>query len=340
MSRLGTFSLKAFPPTWFNDLATPAGWLPQDVVPLIVVIPPPPPPPPPPPRPRPRPSGGGGGGGGSGGGEIAGPYCVPDWLLPYCPPYYIPEPEEPEPDEDADYALLHVTEGAVVRAMAAGVVESFVDDRGRTSVVLTANDGTRYWYADVGKALIQSGARVRHGEPIARTRVDAPSIPVPTITAPGESAELPPHAPDPANEEVHALALPPAETAPKPTKPAQTVFVEAPSIGPPPAPPAPPSAPPTPRAYRLLPIKPPPEPPEAVYEQPNRTISPIVRAVAKIGIVTAILAALAWIDRRRPRPPGPKKRPPTPPKPKRPKKAKKRTKKRKARRRSRRRKPP
>jgi hypothetical protein len=42
MARLGTFSLKAYPLTWFNDLATPAGWLPQDVVPLAFLPPPPP----------------------------------------------------------------------------------------------------------------------------------------------------------------------------------------------------------------------------------------------------------------------------------------------------------
>jgi hypothetical protein len=42
VARLGTFSLKAYPLTWFNDLATPGGWLPQDVVPIPFLPPPPP----------------------------------------------------------------------------------------------------------------------------------------------------------------------------------------------------------------------------------------------------------------------------------------------------------
>lgn len=315
MSRLGTFSLKAYPTTWFNDLATPAGWLPQDVVPLLAV-PPPPPPPPPPPHPRPPIVSGSGGGGGGGG--ISGPYRPPDWLLPFIPPYYLPEiEEESESEEDTDYAILHVTDGAVVRALAAGVVESFVNDASRTSVVLTADDGTRYWYADVGKTLIRNGARVRHGEPIARTKSDA-STSVPTITTPNAAAALPAHVDAAFEGAVSEGALAPIgdplpEQTATPPKPTQVVFVEAP---PQPEPyPIPPPPPPQ-RVYRLLPVQ---QPAALVPPPPNPplTASPIVRAVARFGIVAAILAALAWIDGKRSLPPN--KRPPPPPKPKRPK---------------------
>lgn len=299
MSRLGTFSLKAYPTTWFNDLATPAGWLPQDVVPLLGVVPPPPPPPPPPPRPpRPRPSGGGGGGGG-----ISGPYCPPDWLLPYCPQYILPDECEDEDDEcedEADFALIHVTEGAAVRALATGIVESFIDDRGRTSLSLTTDDGTRHWYADLGKVEVKDGTRVRTGQVIARTRPGAPPLPAmaepttgevfaPALSAPG-TALLPPHDAEPPE--------------PPPSKPAQVVFVEAPpEAAPPMAPPPPRPIPPPLRAYRLLPIPSPESAPTPPPAPQSITSSPIVRAVARLGFVAAILAALAWFDSRRLPPP-------------------------------------
>lgn len=212
MARLGTFSLKAYPLTWFNDLAVSSGWLPQDVVPLEAPVPPPPPPPPPrPPKPRPRPPSVGGGGGGW---SPVAPYWPPwperarepDECDDLCPP----DPEPAREQADADVALLHAVDpevGAAVRALAAGVVERVVDSKGRESIALTSDDGTRYWYADVAGLSVPDGVRVEAGQVIAHTRPGSPPLPelTPARPVPAAIGELP--------------AVPP---------PAQVVFVEPP----------------------------------------------------------------------------------------------------------------
>lgn len=318
MARPGLLDTCGVPWGWFDTCGQDQGWFDRDLLTYPEVVPPPPPPPP---RPRRRPPVHAGGGNA----VFVSPYVLPDWLRPFFPQYQLfDEEEKEEATEESDFALIHVTEGAAVRAIASGVVESFVDDKGRSSLVLTDNDGTRYWYADLGSYAVKSGERVRPGQIIARTKSDV-SVSVPTITTPSDPkmAALPPHVETTTSEEslalVHELASSPSE--PKPPKPTQVVFVEAPPAA---APPKPDPTPSPTRTYLLLPIQSPPKP-EAIPEQPDRlTASPIVRAVARLGFVAAILAALAWINSRRPPPPPRPKLPPkrtkrrtTPPPPKR-----------------------
>jgi len=230
--------------------------------------PPPPAPTPPPPPLAARPpsqvlsriSGGGGGGGG---------HRPPDWLLPYLAP-------EVTVEEESDYALIHVTEGAVVRAVAAGVVASFVDGKGRSSVVLTTDDGTRYWYADISVSAVADGTRVAIGQPIARAKANAPAIP--TITPSPSRAALLPHE---------------GGIQPPPSPPAQIIFVESP-------PPPPPR-----RWVKLVPIRasllsaPPSSKDEwATVRAPERHRNPAIAYVAGIGAFAALLYALSRLPVR------------------------------------------
>ena len=284
--RPGLFDADAVPWGWFDDCGQDQGWFDRDLLVYPLAIPPPPPPPPPPPVPRrPRPNRVTGGGNA----VFVNPIVLPDWIRRF---YVLPEIEEEQREEEADYALVHITEGVVVRAMAAGVVESMLDSKGRRSIVLTAADGTRYWYADIDKAVVKDGAHVQQGQPIARAKPNAPSIP--TVTT-GESkrAALPPAAGADAESELLGEptdgpppppATPPAQPAKKPP-PAQVVFVE--------APPAPP--PPGTRLVQLVRVAPPPPPP------PKKTWLPswaMTGAVA--GVVAAVLYALSLLKSRRP----------------------------------------
>lgn len=138
--RPGVFDTDAVSWGWFDECGEDQGWFDRDLLVYPAVVPPPPPPPPRPPVPR-RQVGSGGGSGGAGGTDWCPPpdRCWPDWL----PAYFLPNTEEHEEvAEEADYALVHITEGAVVRAMAAGIIESMIDGKGRQSIVLTADDGT------------------------------------------------------------------------------------------------------------------------------------------------------------------------------------------------------
>jgi hypothetical protein len=319
VARLGTFSLKAYPETWFNDLANVGGWLPQDVVPIVgVPVPPPPPPKPKPVITRARPSGGGSG---SVGPTI--PYCPPDWLARFLVPY--DECDDLCPPEDeattliADYALLHVEPpaGAVVKALAAGTVETVLDSKGRQSIVLTAADGTRYWYADVGESLVTDGARVRVGQPIGRTKSGAAPLPMVTPAAPraalpaGAQTEPPP----PARPAQVVFVEPPlpeaaARVIDEPLRPLPQAATAAPA--PRPAPARPVIAllvPAPPVVVRLVPID---QPKDATLRAPDhRQQSPLLRALAPIALAAAIFLALAAIDSKPPKklPPRPRSRP-------------------------------
>ena len=313
--RPGLFDADAVTWGWFDDCGQDQGWFDSDLLVYPEVVPPPPPPPPVPVRRRHRVSGGGGGGG-SGGGprEESKPYCPPDWLRPWLPdllPFV--EDEEELKEEEAHYAFLHVTSGAVIRAMADGVVSKFVDDKGRLSVVLKADDETRYWYADIGASLVADGECVKAGQLIARTKPDASSVP--TITQ-GASKSLPEAVldapvPDTAPPEpvplltAHvgdAVPLLPSE------RPTQVVFVEAPPLlGD--APPPPPPAPPAPRRlYKLVPISPPPDETPRPTTAPSVT-GPILRVAARVGVIATLLYLLSLLDR----PPTPPKKPRRPP---------------------------
>jgi len=259
VARLGSWDVTAFTPTWFDIDLNQNGCWDHDLVPSPVLPPPPPPPPAPRPRPARRRSRVSTGGGGSGS------YRPPDWLLNLIQPSEV----EKKPSEkiEADYALIHITEGAVVRATAAGIVEAFVDSKGRSSVVLTTDDGTRYWYVDINANTVANGTRVLAGQPIARAKTDAP--PIPEITS--------------SPSRVHALPAPDA----LPSRPAQPVFVETP-------------APPSRRFVLLIPVAPTPQEWTDVTP-PVRPAAPIVRVIIGVGAVAALLAALSlWGRSRRP----------------------------------------
>jgi hypothetical protein len=261
VTRPGSWDVTGCAATWFDVDNDQGGWFDVDLI-DCQLVPPPPPPPPPSPRPITRRRTRGGGGGGIS--RID--YCPPEWLLRWA------EPQEEECETDSDYALIHITEGAVVRALSAGTIESFVDDRGRSSVVLTADDGTRYWYADIGSSLVKDGARVRANQPIARTKANAPAIP--RITSPGAPKALPGH-----------------DEPPPP--PAQVVFVETP-VPPPPVVPL--------RRFRLVPLAPPPvlaaPPKEWAVSEPART-SMALRVALGVGAVAAFILALSMLGRRK-----------------------------------------
>jgi len=300
VARPGLFDTDGVPWGWFDTCGQDQGWFDRDLLTYPAAVPPPPPPPKP--RPRPRPVAGGGGGGG-----VIVPYCPPDWLkLFYTDPDALPvecddEPTEIGAEAETDYALLYLPGGArgsPVRALASGVVERVVDSRGRTAVVLTAADGTRYWYADLGRVDVAHGARVEVDQVIARTKPGARPIPtvVPAPAAPADPASAPAQSP------VGALPAGPPSPAPRP-KPAQVVFVEAPPPAEEPSrprvePPAGPTRPPVqPGAvvWMLLP-KPgtQPEPPPA----PAVRATPIRDAILSLSLVAALLSAAYLLDRR------------------------------------------
>jgi Peptidase family M23 len=277
---LGAWDSNGFGATWWDVDGNAAGWWDKDAIPFVAVAPPPPPPPPPP---RPQPIISVNGGGGGGGVTYGARYVPPPWLPQYIIPFE--ECDELCPDESvevADFALMHVTppEGAVVKALADGTVETMIDAKGRRSVVLTGDDGTRYWYADVGATSVTNGARVRTGQAIARTKPDAQSIP-----------EITPAARRPELDAGDGAPPPP----PKKPKPAQVVFVEPPPeiairvleypLRPPPLPPK--------QWVMLIPIEPPPLPPPP---RKLHVLSPILRAVAPVALVAALLYALSAFE--------------------------------------------
>lgn len=288
MPRLDSFDVCAFAPTWFDVTGNLCGWMDRDFVPCATPTPPPPPTPPPVFPPPTRVSGGGGG---SGSRDTIGPYVPPDWLPQYLVPYDECEELCPDDPPTADYALIHVAPpelvGAAVKALADGVVESFVDSKGRSSLVLTGDDGTRYWYADVGQQFAADGERVQAGQIIAQTKSDAPSVPA--ITPRGSQP---------------MLLSAGEDKPPPPSKPAQVVFVEPPlpafvmqpfSTPPPPDPlPLPP-----PRQWvKLVPIEPPPPPPPAAetIRVPDRPRPTIARVVVPAAVFAAILYVLASFE--------------------------------------------
>ena len=239
-----------------------------------------PPPPPPPPRPRSTISvrGGGGGGGASGGFTPSARYVPPPWLPQYIIPFEEHE-ESVESVEVADFALMHATssEGAVVKALASGRVETMLDAKGRSSILLTGDDGTRYWYADLGGTTVTDGDRVRAGQVIARTKSGAPSMP--EITPSARRPELTTGMREPTQE-------------PKKPKLAQVVFVEPLSKAP---------EPPPKRYAVLIPIgEPPPLSPSALRAPIRAPASAIARTVMTAGLVAVLLYALVTFD---PKPP-------------------------------------
>jgi len=147
--------------------------------------------------------------------------------------------------------------------------------------VLTADDGTRYWYADIGVSTVADGTRVQIGQPIARTKAGAPSLPA--ITASPTRAALPRHA--------GGVAPPP--------KPAQIVYVATPS---PVAPTI--AAAPQPRMFvKLVPIAP---PAKSLGPEPKRLRNTVIAYVVGIGAIAGLLYALSRLPSRlKP----PKKRP-------------------------------
>lgn len=165
---------------------------------------------------------------------------------------------------------MHVSApGVPVKALADGTIETFIDEKGRTSIVLSNDDGTRYWYADVGMSMFTNGARVRAGQPIARTKPGAAPVPPSLVLQGGARAALPsPRQPPP--------------------KPAQIVFVETP-VPPPPR-----------KLFKLVPIPALPAPPKewTVSAPPAPLRSTAIAYVASIGTLIALLFALSQAPKK------------------------------------------
>ena len=181
-------------------------------------------------------------------------------------------------EETSDFALMHVV---AVKAIANGVVTSGLDSKNRKSIVLEADDGTKYWYADIGATLIEDGARVKAGQVIARTKIGAQAIP-----------EITPAKKD------EKLLLPAAEQSPLKLKtPTQIVFVE-----PPPVAPIDFVEPPPKKYARLVKL---PEPKKYVRLVPDpfslrappstSTPSKVWRVLVPIGGLAALLLALSMV---------------------------------------------
>jgi hypothetical protein len=286
VARLDSFDITACPKTWFDVDNDQNGWWDRDLVDCRGV--PPPPPPPPPPRPPRRAltrrSGVGGGGGGSARQRVR-PPCEPIECLPDKIYVHFDDPEELV-EIEADYALMTVTEGAVVRALASGFVTHFCDARGRQALKLEADDGTNYYYADLSCYIGAVDRRVEVGEIIAKSAREA----VPEITGGPQAKVLPVRAGD--------------VSAPPKLRVVAPVFVE---------PPAPPPAPKR-MWVKLIPIAPPPaSPPQewAVMRAPESGQSTAIAYLASLGALAALLYALSFAPKR-PKPlkrrPKPKKR--------------------------------
>jgi Peptidase family M23 len=201
---------------------------------------------------------------------------LPKWMLAL-----YDEPKE-EKEVVADLAIMHVTaQGAAVKAIAAGTVETHVDAKGRESVVLNAEDGTRYWYADVGTTDVKDGAQVKVGDVVAHTKSNA--RPLPDMIAPREGPRLMLKTSHEKPEEL------------PPTKPAQIVFVE---------PPREEMYPATKKYVRLVPLA---EAPPLEVLPSSTTASNVLRALVPIGVVAAILWAVSLFEQR-PKPKKPKKK--------------------------------
>ncbi len=129
---------------------------------------------------------------------------------------------------EADYAIMLVpgAPGAKVRAVADGTISHFIDSRGRLALMLEADDGTKYYYADVQS----HQQRVRAGEVIAEIKSEAPRA-----LPPGSPRALPPG----------PGGIPP--TTP-PRTPVQPVFMMPPGA----KPQAQPPKPATPQGRRVL----------------------------------------------------------------------------------------
>jgi hypothetical protein len=182
-------------------LEEPPGWWPLPLIRVVLAFgvdealatPPAPPPAPPPPFAPPPASLVGGGGA-----WRAMPPCPPD---PLCPPDYRREWDQQERDwvcvpcDDVDYALLPLADAMKVKALADGVIETFIDGKTGVVVRLTADDGTVYYYAKVKR--VKRG-RVKKGDVIGIS----------------ENTQIAPHMLSPAprddDEEEAASAEPPA----------------------------------------------------------------------------------------------------------------------------------
>ena len=112
---------------------------------------------------------------------------------------------------------MHVV---AVKAIASGTIRTIVT-KTRKTIVIDGDDGTRYWYADIGVTLVEDGVRVEAGQVIARTGLNAPSIPT----------TVDPSALDEADDPTKMLPAH-VDSDLEPEKPAQVVFVEPPPIAP------------------------------------------------------------------------------------------------------------
>lgn len=168
--------------------------------------------------------------------------------------------EEQEEETIADLAFMHL-DGAAIKAVADGTVETFVDGKGRQSIVIIADDGNRYWYPHIGESTVEDGESVRAGDRIGRTARNAPRAPM-RLARTGRPE------------------LPPASRS----RPVQPVFVE-------PRAKAPPR-----RIVRLVPIRSPTL--GAPDQTPRRSVSPMKGVVIVFAGLIAAIYALASIDSR------------------------------------------
>jgi hypothetical protein len=176
VARLGSWDPEAVSTEWFDISATSAGWVDRDVVPFPSA-PPPPPVPPTPPTPIPF----------GGGGFTYSWYREPDpCVVVPVPPFPeeepIDKPEEsavvcPIEDPQADYAVMPVGEEATVKALEAGMVEHASTLQGEKIILLKADSGTAYLYANIGE-YVGNPRHVAAGETIGVTRGPG-QVPVP-----------------------------------------------------------------------------------------------------------------------------------------------------------------
>jgi hypothetical protein len=189
-------------------------------------------------------------------------------------------------ERPADLAVVHVI---TVKALADGWVARKVDSRGRVTVVLTAADGTRYWYADVEVMAVADGARVSVGQVIAHARPGVRTLPA--FTDPAGARRLRAATAGTRRRARKRASRRSASglAGPKRLLPAQIVFVEPPARAvAEPLPTVSPTVPPR-RLVKLVPAAPPP--PEA------SVVPTIVRTVLQVGVVALLIALAVALNR-------------------------------------------
>lgn len=120
---------------------------------------------------------------------------------------------EQQARELVDYAILPLEGEAPVTALSDGQIEYFVDAKAGLSARLTAPDGTRFFYGNLGRQVGQRRT-VTRGETVAYVQQGAPSV----LPGADERPALPEHAGAPEQAPAASYGVLPAAGRPRPAE--------------------------------------------------------------------------------------------------------------------------